>query len=126
MPNLLIINFTSNGLNGERLKIVAQELNHSFSGIIGINISIDGPEEIHQKLRGGTASYQKAIETLRMIRTFKRIRSHASMTIFNKNKSLIKATYEQIKVNIADFKKNDLQINYSFESDHFYKKHSRF
>ena len=45
-PNLLIINFTSNGLNHERLKKIAQVLSDSFSGIIGINISIVGIKKL--------------------------------------------------------------------------------
>ena len=123
-PNLLIINFTSNGLNTEALVKVADYLEKTRIPIVGINVSIDGDEDMHQKLRGGYDSYQKAINSLKKIRQFTRLHVHASMTLFQKNAHLVQETFLSIKKCIPDFLYRELHLNYSFFSDHYYKNQS--
>ena len=120
-PYLLIVNFTSNGLNPERLESVAAFLNTTTVPFIGVNISVDGPEEIHQKLRGGSDSYKKALQSLEMLRKYKKLKVHASMTLFEKNAHLIDATYAGIVGHIPDFKKSSFHLNYPFQSEHYYQ-----
>lgn len=120
-PNLLIINFTSNGLNPEKLQEVAEFLAGTSVPIVGINVSIDGNQEVHQRLRGGSDSYQKAISSLKLIRKYSRLHIHASMTLFKSNAHLIDTTFEEIKKHIPDFKRHELHLNYSFHSEHYYQ-----
>jgi sulfatase maturation enzyme AslB (radical SAM superfamily) len=120
-PYLLIVNFTTNGLRIDRVVKAAQYLNQSNIPIVGINVSIDGPEEIHIKLRGGNNSYQLAIKSLDALRKFKNIKVHASMTLFDQNAHLVEETFQNIKKNIKDFSRDEMNLNYSFHSKHFYQ-----
>lgn len=120
-PNLLIINFTSNGLNVEKLTKVAHFLNNSSIPIIGINVSIDGPEELHIKLRGGNNSYKNAIKSLRALMQFNRLKIHACMTLCFENVNKIQETFNQLKFQIPEFRWENLHLNYPFNSQHYYK-----
>jgi len=120
-PNLLIVNFTSNGLNQKKLIEAAEYLSNSNIPIIGINISIDGPEKMHIKLRGGEDSYLKAIASLKALRKLKNIKVHASMTLFEANSHLIEETFKEIKGHIPNFRRTQLHLNQSFHSEHYYR-----
>lgn len=120
-PNLFIVNFTSNGLNPQNLLRVASYLQEAPIPIVGINISIDGPEKIHNQLRGQKDSYQKAIASLKALRQFKKLKIHASMTLFEKNTHLIEETFQNIKQHIPDFKRSELHLNQAFHSEHYYR-----
>ena len=120
-PNLLILNFTTNGLRIDRLIKIAEYLNQTNIPIIGVNVSIDGPEEAHVKLRGGSNSYQLAIKSLDALRKFKNIKVHASMTLFDQNAHLVDETFLNIKKLIPNFSKDEMNLNYSFHSKHFYQ-----
>ena len=52
--------FTSVTTNALNLKLKAEEL--ASSGLNELNISLDGPQEIHNEIRGHKSSFQRAIE----------------------------------------------------------------
>lgn len=120
-PELFILNFTSNGLRPERLEEIARFLQTTPIPIIGINVSIDGPRDVHDKLRGKQGGHAKAIESLKVLRSIKKIRVNATMTLFDSNSHLVEETYLDIKKDIPDFKKSELHLNYAFKSEHYYR-----
>lgn len=119
-PNLTIVNFTTNGLNLETLSRVATFLDSSRIPIIGINVSIDGPPDVHNKLRGMPDGFNQAIEAYKMIRNFKRIKSAPAMTLFPLNHNKIEETVLSIKKHIPLFDGSELHLNYPHSSGHYY------
>lgn len=119
-PNLKMINFTSNGLNPERLQAVCEYLDRSHIPVIGINVSVDGPPLLHNRLRGTEDGYAKAIEALKIVRRFKRIKSAAAMTLFPANYLSIPETIESIAASIPGFTLKDLHLNFPHTSSHYY------
>lgn len=118
-PDLQILNFTTNGMNLEALKSVCEYLDQSRIPLIGINVSVDGPREIHNYLRG-INGFDTAIEALKVVRSFKNIRSYAAMTLYPKNQKLILETAEAIAEIIPDFSFDNLHLNFPHTSNHFY------
>lgn len=119
-PSLQIINFTTNGLNFERLKEVTTYLNSTRVPIIGLNVSIDGPPKLHDTIRGTPDGFNQAIDALSMIRKFKRIKSAAAMTLFPTNYRTIEDTAMAIAEYIPHFTLNDLHLNFPHTSEHYY------
>ena len=68
---------------------------------INIQISIDGPEELHDTIRGMKGSYKKCIETINKLKELKKNYSNldisVSTTITKRNLSQINDLVEQIK-----------------------------
>lgn len=118
-PNLQIINFTTNGMNLENLEEVCRYLSKVQVPLLSINVSIDGPREIHNYLRG-INGFDTAIEAFKIVRSFKKIRTYAAMTLYPKNQKLIFETAEAIAEFIPDFNFDNLHLNFPHRSDHFY------
>lgn len=119
-PHLSIINFTTNALNFDSLKEVALYLSSNPDRIIGINVSIDGPPAIHDRIRGTKGGFDKAISALKMLRSIPNIQSSAALTIFPSNQDHIEETLLAIQKEIPDFALKDFHINFPHTSDHYY------
>ncbi len=119
-PNLKIINFTTNGMNLPNLAIVADYLSGIDAPIIGVNVSIDGPQPINDKIRGTPGGFIQAIEALKLVRSYKKIRSAAGMTLFPTNYAFIPETVEAIAQHIPGFNLRDMHLNFGHSSSHYY------
>lgn len=119
-PNLKIINFTTNGMNHSNLEKVLTTLSHSSIPVIGVNVSLDGPPAIHDKIRGVPGGFDEAVEALKIVRSHKRIRSEAGMTLFPYNHRFIPETVEAISQRIPGFGVKDLHLNFAHASGHYY------
>lgn len=120
-PNLTFINFTSNALNPDELNRIIAHLENRKKFIIGINISLDGPENMHDHLRGVKGNYSLAIKAIKRLSETRNIVWKASMTLFAENQNLINETYNSIKQHIPNFKIKHFHLNYSFVSGHYYQ-----
>lgn len=120
-PNLQVLNFTSNGLNLDALKDCLDYLQETNIFLIGINISIDGPPNTHDLIRGIPDGFKKAIEAYKLVKKYPRIKSSIAMTLFPQNFKMIGETIEAIKKEIPEFKKQDLHLNFPHSSAHYYK-----
>lgn len=119
-PNLKIINFTTNGLNYEKLREVCLFLDSLPILIKGLNVSIDGPPDLHDRLRGTKNGFIQAIEALKLVRNFRSIKSAAGMTLFPANHEQIQDTLLAISEHIPDFTIKDLHLNFPHSSSHYY------
>lgn len=118
-PDLQIVNFTTNGMNHENLKEVCTYLSSIQVPLVSINVSIDGPREVHNYLRG-VNGFDTAIEAFKIVRSFKKIRSYAAMTLYPKNQELVLETAEAIAEVIPGFSFENFHLNFPHTSDHFY------
>jgi Fe-coproporphyrin III synthase len=119
-PSLQVVNFTTNGLNFDQLQKATEFLDASPIPLIGLNVSIDGPPKLHDRLRGTPGGFEKAIRALKMIRKHGRVKSAAAMTLFPSNQAYIEETVRAIQEHIPDFTLNELHLNFPHTSDHYY------
>ena len=95
-----IITIHTNGYYIERMEqLVPKMLSDNPDTNIIFYISIDGPEKIHDKIRG-EGSYRKAMETLQMLQPFRKEYENmgisVSMTCSNSNQDSISEEFERI------------------------------
>ena len=119
-PRLKIINFTTNGLNHESLNAVAEYIDSLDIPIKGINVSIDGPRERHNRIRGTKDDFNAAIEAYKIVKKYKSIKSEVGMTLFPSNCLFIKETLSSIQEYISDCSLNHLHLNFPHASSHYY------
>ena len=76
------------------------------AGLDSIQVSLDGPEKIHDKIRGGRF-YKKAIEGMRLINKYSNMRVSVNYTIFNLNYlcilDFLKGINKEVKLDIVKF-----------------------
>jgi len=117
---LAILTFPTNGLNTGKITKVAKFLAEKSSGRVKIIVtcSIDGPEDIHDRLRGAEGTYEKCIETFIQLKAIKGIKSYVGVTVSKDNyKDLNRLLAEFAK--IPDFVFDDLHFNF-LEKSFFY------
>ena len=120
--SLFLLNFPTTGWFGDKtVKLVENTLQRGV-GRLMVTISMDGPKEIHEQMRGLPGSWDRAIETFRRLRGIRRsnFQPVIGMTVFSKNAEYVEATLAAIRQVIPDFKSSELHLNIGHESGHYF------
>jgi MoaA/NifB/PqqE/SkfB family radical SAM enzyme len=94
-PNLRIITFTTNGLNPEKILEIAGKL-QGLAADMFIVISLDGDEELHDKLRGVPGNYEKAQKSFQFLKDAG-FTVYFGTTLNNSNRRWIEKNAEKLK-----------------------------
>jgi MoaA/NifB/PqqE/SkfB family radical SAM enzyme len=124
-PDLVMVNFTTNGLLPEKIEAITKAIAALKIPKFHVNVSIDGPSEIHDKLRGVPDNYLKAIDTYKRLAKIPGIEISAAMTLFPQNFKLIEETYLGIKKEIPNFLPHQMHLNLPHTSSHYYQNDKR-
>ncbi len=84
-PNLALINFTTNAIEVDKILNIANFIKSSLKKTdFFVNISLDGDQNLHDKIRGIKGNYAKAILLKEKLKDFG-IQSHFGATLSNLN-----------------------------------------
>ena len=121
-PGLYLLHFPTNGLLVDRVVQGVKDILALSPKRLIVSVSLDGPRELHDRIRGGKGYYSKAIDTLRKLRalTSPRFQVYPGMTLSSENLGQIDRTLAALQSEIPDFKPNELHINIAQVSEHFY------
>jgi len=117
--NLKGFHMTSNGMLPEKIIKAAQEVIRLKLKPV-ISISIDGPPEVHDLLRGHKGSYAQAIKTFTALKSLKNSDTHISCTISKFNLKYIDEFVAALKKDVPRFSMKDLHFNFYHVSGHYY------
>lgn len=120
---LYLLQFPTNGFLTEDIiktteKILA--IHNKKTPQILVGVSIDGTQEIHDKLRNTGNAWNNAVNTFVELRKMKPLRAYVGMTLSSSNYHSIDKTYLAIKDKCHDFSYDDLNINFLNRSQHYY------
>ena len=120
--SLFLLNFPTTGWFGDKTVQVVENTLKRGVGRLMVTISMDGPKEMHEQMRGLPGSWDRAIETFRRLRGIKRsnFQPVIGMTVFTKNADKVEATLAAIRKVIPDFKSSELHLNIGHESGHYF------
>ncbi len=120
--SLYLLNFPTTGWFGDRTVALVEHILRRGVARLMVTISIDGPRQLHDAMRGLPGSWERGIDTLRRLRTISKrnFQVVAGMTVFTKNASFVDATIDAIRVVIPDFERTDLHLNIGHESGHYF------
>ena len=120
--SLYLLNFPTTGWFGDRTVDLVERILRRGIGRLMTTISIDGPQEIHDALRGLPGSWHRGIETFRRLQGIKsrNFQAVVGMTLFAKNASFVNATIDAIREIVPNFERSDLHLNIGHESAHYF------
>ena len=120
--SLYLLNFPTTGWFGDRTVALVERLLGRGIGRLMVTISIDGPQDLHDAMRGLPGSWERGIETFRRLRAIKRrnFQVVAGMTLFAKNAAFVDETIAAIRASVPDFERRDLHLNIGHESSHYF------
>ena len=122
IPKLEILSITTNGmLTNKIIEDVKEILNHTNT--LTMTISIDGPEEIHNKIRG-IESWKLAVETLKQLKQIEKennkLKVFVGYTISPDNVGMVEKTYQAIKNHVPGLELEDFHVNIYHTSEVYY------
>jgi MoaA/NifB/PqqE/SkfB family radical SAM enzyme len=119
-----LLNMTTNGLATNLVhKKVEEILSLDIPRIVTV-VSLDGPREINDNIRGISGSHDKAIQTYQLLRNLskdhKNFQTFLGYTITSLNLGKIEDTISSVKEFIPDVKPRDFHFNLFHVSKHYY------
>ena len=120
--SLYLLNFPTTGWFGDRTVGLVERVLRRGIGRLMTTISIDGPRDLHDAMRGLPGSWERAVETLRRLRAIKHrnFQAVAGMTLFARNAACVDDTIAAIRAVVPDFERGDLHLNIGHESAHYF------
>jgi MoaA/NifB/PqqE/SkfB family radical SAM enzyme len=119
--DLLLVHFPTNGLKPKRIESAATRIAQKTPTPLVVTVSIDGPRELNDRLRGIPGDFERATETFNRLRKVKRVKVFVGLTLFKDNVDLIEQALEELKKVIPGFSNTDLHINLPHTSEHYYE-----
>ncbi len=107
-------------------KVIAKLENILKLGIprVAVTVSLDGYRELHDKIRGIPGNYDKAIDMFRRLKELKKTHKNLffvfGYTLSKFNQGQFEKTFELVRKDIPDLKRNDFHINLAQLSSNYY------
>jgi MoaA/NifB/PqqE/SkfB family radical SAM enzyme len=119
---LFLLNLPTTGWFGDKTVTLVERTLQRGVGRLMVTISLDGPEELHDELRGLKGSFGRAIDTFKRLRSIRRSNFQAviGMTLLEKNATRVDDTLTAIRAHIPDFRRTELHLNVAHESGHYF------
>ncbi|MEM8885257.1 MAG: radical SAM protein [Planctomycetota bacterium] len=123
MPGLYLVDFPTTGWYPERTVDACRQLVEGGVRKVLVTVSLDGPPELHDRLRGREGAHAKACEGLRALReaNLPRVRAFFGMTLLPENHDRVEETKAAAKAVVPDLKDSDFHFNIGMESGHYYR-----
>ena len=121
LPRLVFLDFPTNGFNASFItKKVIKICKMKFPQIF-ITVSIDGPPQVHNYLRGGNF-FKEAILTYKMLKNlkFRNLKVYIGTTISDYNIDYMPSFLNSLKKYIPEIEFKDLHFNIYYPSQHYY------
>lgn len=122
-PDLYLLNFPTNGLQtDEIISAVDAVLNQTPLPRLIVSVSMDGPPELHDTIRGVTDCWNNAIETFRQLRQRRsgRFSVYLGYTMQAANPGKFDATLQSCRSRLSDVTVDDFHLNLAHASGHYY------
>ena len=118
--DLIFIHFPTNGLQTDRIIETCEGILALSPPRLVVTVSIDGPPEIHDTIRGVQDGFSRACRTLAALRGISGLSVHVGLTLYPDNIGEIDRTIEALRETIPGFNLRQLHVNIPHASDHFY------
>lgn len=112
----------TNGLAPALIEKKANEIMELKPNKFLITVSLDGPREINDKLRGVPGHFDKAIETVKRLRQIgnKNLKAIIGFTLSSRNKGMFQKMVEDVREHIPEMQPDDFHMNIIHSSGHYY------
>lgn len=119
LPKLLMVHFATNGLLTDRIVACARILRRSRIPQQIVTVSLDGPPELHERIRGIPGIFPRCLETFRSLRRLG-MPVVFGMTLTEQNVDAYVPTFEAVRRILPDISHHDFHVNLGQVSDLYY------
>lgn len=120
LPALHVLHFQTNGWHTARIAQACRDLAaHRPEVDLVVTVSIDGPQEIHDAIRGREGSHRRAVATLREL-VAAGIDVHAGTTVTARNATCFESVGAALARAVPGFSPRRWHWNFGQTSEHFF------
>ena len=123
LPHLALVTFPTTGWFPDRLIEGCERLVRAGVPRVLVTISLDGPPDLHDRLRGREGAHAKACAAMRALREARlpRVRAYFGMTLLPENHAAADETVEAAASAAPGTTAKDFHFNLGMESGHYYR-----
>jgi radical SAM protein with 4Fe4S-binding SPASM domain len=119
---LVAIHFASNGTMTDRIvEVVKDALKHVHGKTkLLFTLSIDGPPDLHDKIRGRDGTWDKCMETFKRLKKIDAVKPRLGVTLSNHNLDKFQELFTSLKKADSSLCFDDITINMFHKSSSYY------
>ncbi|MHC4849663.1 MAG: radical SAM protein [Planctomycetota bacterium] len=123
MPDLYLVDFPTTGWHPQRVIDVCRQLVDGGVRKVLVTVSLDGPPELHDRLRGREGAHERACAAMRALReaSLPRVRAFFGMTLLPENHDQVEQTKRAAKALVPGLDDEQFHFNIGMESGHYYR-----
>jgi len=120
--DLYLLDFPTNGFETELITDTVKKILSFKMPKVLVTVSLDGPPDIHDQIRGASGAWLKAVETFDSLRKLQsnRFRVFFGITLQPSNKDRFQETVKCVEGSIGKIGYDDFHVNLSQHSSHYY------
>lgn len=118
---LLALHFATNGQLVERIAGLLADLarlKRRWRPVF--TVSIDGPPELHDEIRGRAGAWDRAVETLRLLKSTGGVKAQVGFTLSRHNLRAFAGTCSALEGAVPGFRRDDITVSVFHRSDFYY------
>jgi Fe-coproporphyrin III synthase len=120
LPGLVVLHFPTNGTLPRKALAAAEAARDATPAKVIITVSVDGPPEVHDAIRGTPGAWESALRTFELLRAQDGVSVVLGLTITPDNAHALEATYPAAKARLGRLGRHELHVNVAQRSAHFY------
>ncbi len=121
LPSLALFHFPTSGHQPEAAEKLAHHARRLGLSVV-VSVSIDGPEALHDRLRGKPGSFRGAVETLRRLRGIAGVHAYAGTTLVEQNVDVAPSDMlDAVRRFCPDLRPGEWHVNLMQRSDHYFQ-----
>lgn len=113
------LHYPTNGLLTERVIEVSRKIQEIAGCKLIVSVSLDGPPELHDRLRGVKGGFERAVSTFRGLREIG-VESYMGFTLSGENQGMLQETIREASNRVAGVGPGDFHVNLAHQSSHYY------
>ncbi|MHB8834573.1 MAG: radical SAM protein [Candidatus Methylomirabilia bacterium] len=119
--SLLAVHFATNGQLVERIAGLLEHLTRMKRRWQPVfTVSIDGPPELHDEIRGRAGTWDRAVETLRLLKCTAGIKAQVGFALSTHNLQAFADTCAALEGAVPGFRRDDVTVSVFHRSDFYY------
>lgn len=122
-PELYLLNFPTNGYQTDMIVTAIREILEQTSiPRLMVTVSLDGPRELHDRIRGLSGSWERALATFRQLRELRsrKFSVYLGYTLQEANLDAFEATMATASQELGSLSTDEIHLNIAHISGHYY------
>jgi Fe-coproporphyrin III synthase len=120
LQRAVFVHFPTNGWQVDAAAALAIGLRDASPARVVVTVSVDGPEEIHDRLRGREGSYARALETWRRLDGLPGVEVYVGTTVTPENAAALPELAALLPAALPGFDLRHWHVNLQQRSEHFF------